>query len=140
VATAVTAIDAAPEMIDIARGRVAATNVRFEVAEVFSWQAPARFDTVFVAFWLSHVPASRFEQFWRQLRGLVAEQGRVLLVDEHADVRGKEAYAEGSGEMGPAAASRRFQAPPGQSLRPSRPAVSPAAPARLAEPHPPGRP
>ena len=98
-ATAVTAIDAAPEMIDIARGRVTAANVRFEVADVYSWQAPARFDTVFFAFWLSHVPASRFEQFWRQLRGLVAEQGRVLLVDEHPDVRGKEAYAEGSGEI-----------------------------------------
>ena len=98
-ATAVTAIDAAPEMIDIARGRVTAANVRFEVADVFCWQAATRFNTVFFAFWLSHVPASRFEQFWRQLRGLVAGHGRVLFVDEHPDVRGKEAYAEGSGEI-----------------------------------------
>ncbi len=44
------------------RGRVKAANVRFEVADVFSWAAAARFDTVFFAFWLSHVPASRFEQ------------------------------------------------------------------------------
>ena len=61
-ASTVTAIDAAPEAVDIARGRVKAANVRFEVADVFSWAAAARFDTVFFAFWLSHVPASRFEQ------------------------------------------------------------------------------
>lgn len=98
-ATAVIAIDAAPEMIGIARGRVTATNVRFEVADVFSWTAAARFDTVFFAFWLSHVPASRFEQFWCQLHGLVTEQGRVLFVDEHPDVHDKEAYAAGSDEI-----------------------------------------
>ena len=98
-ATAVTAIDAAPEMIEIARGRVTAANVRFEVADVFSWAAAARFDTVFFAFWLSHVPASRSGQFWRQLRGLATGQGRVLFVDEHPDVRGKETYAAGSGEI-----------------------------------------
>ena len=98
-AATVTAIDAAPEMIDIARGRVTAANVRFEVADVFSWAAQARFDTIFFAFWLSHVPASRFGQFWQQLHGLVTEQGRVLFVDEHPDVRGKEAYAAGSGEI-----------------------------------------
>lgn len=98
-ATAVTAIDAAPEMIGIARGRVTAANVRFEVADVFTWTAAERFDTVFFAFWLSHVPASRFERFWQQLRGLVTEQGRVLFVDEHPDARGKEAYAPGSDEI-----------------------------------------
>jgi 2-polyprenyl-3-methyl-5-hydroxy-6-metoxy-1,4-benzoquinol methylase len=98
-ASTVTAIDAAPEAIDIARGRVNAANVRFEIADVFSWAAAARFDTVFFAFWLSHVPASRSEQFWRQLRGLVAMHGRVLFVDEHPDARGKEAYAAGSDEI-----------------------------------------
>jgi 2-polyprenyl-3-methyl-5-hydroxy-6-metoxy-1,4-benzoquinol methylase len=98
-ASTVTAIDAAPEAVEIARGRVKAANVRFEVADVFSWQAATRFDTIFFGFWLSHVPASHFEQFWRQLRGLVAEHGRVLLVDEHPDVRGKEAYAAGSDEI-----------------------------------------
>ena len=98
-AATVTAIDAAPEMIDIARGRVTAANVRFEVADVFTWQAAAWFDTIFFAFWLSHVPASRFGQFWRQLRALVTGHGRVLFVDEHPDARGKEDYAAGSDEI-----------------------------------------
>ncbi len=47
---------------------------------MFCWQPAARFDTVFFAFWLSHVPASRFGQFWRQLRGLLTRQGQVLYV------------------------------------------------------------
>jgi 2-polyprenyl-3-methyl-5-hydroxy-6-metoxy-1,4-benzoquinol methylase len=98
-ASAVTAIDAAPEAIGIARSRVTAANVRFEVADMFSWTVPARFDTVFFAFWLSHVPATRFEQLWRRLRGIITEHGRVLLVDEHADVRGKEEYIVGSDEI-----------------------------------------
>jgi 2-polyprenyl-3-methyl-5-hydroxy-6-metoxy-1,4-benzoquinol methylase len=98
-ASTVTAIDAAPEMVDIARGRVTAANVRFEVADVFCWASAARYDTIFFAFWLSHVPASRFGQFWRQLRGLVTGQGRMLFVDEHQDARGKEAYVAGSDEI-----------------------------------------
>jgi 2-polyprenyl-3-methyl-5-hydroxy-6-metoxy-1,4-benzoquinol methylase len=98
-ASTVTAIDAAPEAVEIARGRVKAANVRFEVADVFTWEAAGRFDIVFFAFWLSHVPASRFGQFWRQLRGLVAGPGRVLFVDEHPDVYGKEAYVAGSDEI-----------------------------------------
>ncbi len=98
-ASSVTAVDAAPEMVQIARARVSARNVRFVVADVFSWAPPGRFDMVFFAFWLSHVPASRFEQFWRLLRGLLTERGRVLFVDEHPDVRGKEAYVAGSAEV-----------------------------------------
>jgi 2-polyprenyl-3-methyl-5-hydroxy-6-metoxy-1,4-benzoquinol methylase len=95
----VTAMDAAPEMIQIARGRVGVPNVSFVAADVFSWVPQGRFDTVFFAFWLSHVPASRFEQFWRLLRGLLTGRGRVLFVDEHPDVRGKEAYVAGSTDV-----------------------------------------
>src|SRR5262249_49143644 len=98
-ASTVTAIDAAPGAIDMRGGRVSPAKARFESADVFSWAAAAGFDTVFFAFWLSHVPASRSEQFWRQLRGLVAMHGRVLFVDEHPDARGKEAYAAGSDEI-----------------------------------------
>ena len=91
-ADTVTAIDAAPEAIDIARERVRSANVSFEVADVFSWDPGARFDLIFFSAWLSHVPVSRFEQFWQSLRDLLAENGRVLFIDEHVDERGKEVY------------------------------------------------
>jgi 2-polyprenyl-3-methyl-5-hydroxy-6-metoxy-1,4-benzoquinol methylase len=98
-ADTVVAIDAAPEALAIAGDRVKSANVRFEVADVFSWTTDDRFDVVFFSAWLSHVPTSRFEQFWRILRRLLAEDGRVLFIDEHVDVREKEAYVPGADEI-----------------------------------------
>jgi 2-polyprenyl-3-methyl-5-hydroxy-6-metoxy-1,4-benzoquinol methylase len=98
-ADAVTAIDAAPEAVAIARGRVRSGRVSYEVADVFSWDPGARFDVIFFSAWLSHVPASRFGQFWQLLARLLAENGRVLFIDEHIDERGKEAYVAGRDEV-----------------------------------------
>jgi SAM-dependent methyltransferase len=102
----VTAIDAAPEAVAIARDRVRAANVRFEVADVFAWPTGApgegggsRFDVIFFSAWLSHVPASRFEPFWSLLRELLADGGRVLFIDEHVDERGKEVYLPGRDDV-----------------------------------------
>jgi demethylmenaquinone methyltransferase/2-methoxy-6-polyprenyl-1,4-benzoquinol methylase len=98
-AESVLAIDAAPEMLTIARERVRADNVEFEVADVFAWQPNRRFDVVFFSAWLSHVPTARFDDFWRLLRALLAPGGRVLFLDEHPDERGKEAYLPGADEV-----------------------------------------
>lgn len=98
-ADTVTAIDAAPEVIEIARARVRAAKVTFEVADVFSWTPSAQFDVVFFSAWLSHVPMSRFEQFWQLLRRLLVVGGRVLFIDEHVDVRDKESYVADRDEI-----------------------------------------
>ena len=98
-ADTVTAVDAAPEALAIARERVPAPNVRFEVADVFSWRAGRRFDVIFFSAWLSHVPADRFDSFWQLLRELLTDGGRVLFVDEHVDERDKEAYVAGRAEI-----------------------------------------
>ena len=99
VADTVTAIDAAPEVVEIARGRVRSAKVRFEVADVFSWEPDAHFDVIFFSAWLSHVPTSRFEEFWQLLQGLLAADGRVLFIDEHVDEREKETYLAGREEI-----------------------------------------
>lgn len=99
VADTVLALDAAPETITIARRRAGSANVEFEVADVFSWTARERFDVVFFSAWLSHVPTNRFGRFWVLLRDLLAEDGRVLFIDEHVDERGKESYVRGAGEI-----------------------------------------
>ena len=98
-ADTVTAIDAAPEMVAIARDRVRLASVSFEVADVFSWDPGTRFDVIFFSAWLSHVPASRFGQFWQLLRSLLAGDGRVLFIDEPVDERGKETYVAGQDEV-----------------------------------------
>jgi demethylmenaquinone methyltransferase/2-methoxy-6-polyprenyl-1,4-benzoquinol methylase len=54
---------------------------------------------IFFSAWLSHVPMSRFQQFWHSLRDLLAEDGRVLFIDEHVAERGKESYVSGREEI-----------------------------------------
>jgi demethylmenaquinone methyltransferase/2-methoxy-6-polyprenyl-1,4-benzoquinol methylase len=92
-----TAVDAAPEVLEIARGRVPAAD--FQVADVFSYRPGRRFDVVFFSAWLSHVPADRFEEFWETVAGLLADGGRVLFIDEHVDEAGKEAYVADRDEV-----------------------------------------
>jgi trans-aconitate methyltransferase len=98
-AQSLTAIDAAPEMIALARQQVTAGNVTFVTADILTWPAPRRFDTIFFAFWLSHVPASAFGRFWPLLRSTLASGGRVQFVDDQPAAAALETYVEGSGEV-----------------------------------------
>lgn len=59
-----TALDAAAEMLAIASARINDERVRFIQEDVFSWRSDRRYDVVFFGFWLSHVPAERFDSFW----------------------------------------------------------------------------
>jgi len=83
---AVTAVDASPEVIAINRGRVPATNVTYVQADVFAF-APedARYDCVFMSFWLSHVPHARFDAFWAMVRRALAPGGFAYVVDSAHD-------------------------------------------------------
>jgi len=65
-----------------------------KVADIFAWQpsALACFDTVFIAFWLSHVPSARWEAFLSSLVPWLAPQGRILVVHEHVRQREKEQH------------------------------------------------
>jgi SAM-dependent methyltransferase len=92
-----TALDAAPEMLAEARSRVPARVVDYVLADVFGWRPPRRYDTVFFAFWLSHLPPDRFAEFWMLLRDWLAPGGRVLFVDEHPSEAGKEVYPDPDG-------------------------------------------
>ena len=81
-AATVTAVDAAPEMLERARERVGGGAVRFVQADLFSWRPDRRYDTVFFGFWLSHVPPDRFDDFWRLVEGCLAPAGRVFFMDD----------------------------------------------------------
>jgi SAM-dependent methyltransferase len=81
-ASALTAVDAAPEMLAIARARVDRPDVRFVEADLFDWAPPERYDAVFFSAWLSHVPPQRFEAFWALVAACLAEHGRVFFIDE----------------------------------------------------------
>ncbi|MEV5894893.1 class I SAM-dependent methyltransferase [Nonomuraea fuscirosea] len=82
-ATDVTAVDASPEMLAIARARTADDErVRFVQADLFGWRPDRRYDVVFFGFWLSHVPAERFPAFWSLVADCLEPEGRVFFVDD----------------------------------------------------------
>ena len=84
-AESVTAVDASPEVIAINRGRVGASNVRYVEADLFAWRPQARYDCVFMSFWLSHVPHARFAAFWAMVGDALAPGGFAYVVDSAHD-------------------------------------------------------
>ncbi|MFE4538855.1 class I SAM-dependent methyltransferase [Streptomyces scopuliridis] len=81
-ARSVTAVDASAEVLALARARTASPGVRFVQADVFEWQPPRRYDTVFFAFWLSHVPPARLPGFWNAVAAALAPGGRAVFIDD----------------------------------------------------------
>ncbi|MFD3505672.1 class I SAM-dependent methyltransferase [Streptomyces sp. NPDC058678] len=81
-ARSLTAVDASPEVLGIAQERAGFPNVRFAQADVFRWQPPRRFDAVFFAFFLSHVPLSRLRAFWDTVAAALAPDGKAVFIDE----------------------------------------------------------
>jgi 2-polyprenyl-3-methyl-5-hydroxy-6-metoxy-1,4-benzoquinol methylase len=65
----VLAIDASPEAIALNENRVRTSIVVYQLADVFSWWPTTAFDVVFFSLWLSHVPRTRFDAFWRMVEG-----------------------------------------------------------------------
>jgi demethylmenaquinone methyltransferase/2-methoxy-6-polyprenyl-1,4-benzoquinol methylase len=81
----VTAVDASPEVIAINRGRVGAPNVRYVQADLFGFAPEGTYDCVFMSFWLSHVPASRFAGFWDMVRSALVPGGFAWVIDSAHD-------------------------------------------------------
>jgi SAM-dependent methyltransferase len=76
-----TVIDSSPESLELNRKRVGRPDVRYVVADLFTWQPLGTYEVVFFSFWLSHVPRSRFSDFWSLVRSCLAPGGRVFLID-----------------------------------------------------------
>lgn len=82
-ATAVTALDASPEMLEIAAARTRpARHISFARANLFTWTPDRRYDFIFFGFWLSHVPPERFASFWSAVAAALTPTGRVMFVDD----------------------------------------------------------
>ncbi len=108
----VTAVDAAEEMLALNRERVKAANVRYILADVFSWKPGRQFDLVFFAFWLSHVPRDRFAAFWQLVGDSLADNGRVFFIDEldTGRARGAETRVDGDAVLRVLEDGRQFRA------------------------------
>jgi len=104
-ARSVTAVDASAEVLALARARTAPHAVRFVEADLFAWRPPRRYDTVFFAFWLSHVPPARLPAFWDTVATALAPGGRAVFVD---DGPGAAAHEEVLADQPAPAALRRL--------------------------------
>jgi SAM-dependent methyltransferase len=106
----VTAVDAAPEMLALAKARAGADRVRFIQADLFTWRPDRRYDVVFIGFFLSHVPAERFASFWSLVADSLSPRGRVFFADD--------AYRTPAELVeGPASATIRREVPDGSAYR-----------------------
>lgn len=77
----VTAVDASPEVIELARAGLDDPKVDYVRADLFAWEPLVSYDVCFFAFWLSHVPEARFEAFWAKVERALRPEGRVFCVD-----------------------------------------------------------
>ena len=85
-ATHLTAIDGSAETLAINARRLGVSpRVRYVEGDLFQWRPSGRYDTVFFSFWLSHVPASRFDAFWEFVAACLAPGGRVFFLDSLRD-------------------------------------------------------
>lgn len=80
-ATSVTAVDASPEVLAINATRVDSDRVHYIREDLFEWNPRERFDFVFFGFWLSHVPADRFDLFWLKVQASLNPSGKVFFID-----------------------------------------------------------
>ena len=80
-----TVVDSSPEVLALNQRRVGRSDVDYVVADLFAWKGDSHFDVVFFSFWLSHVPRSRFAEFWSLVASWLRPSGRAFLIDNRND-------------------------------------------------------
>jgi ubiquinone/menaquinone biosynthesis C-methylase UbiE len=78
----ITAVDAAPEMLEINARKVGSARVHYRLADLFTWEPDRQYDLVFCAFWLSHVPPDALNAFLATLRRALRPGGYLVIVDQ----------------------------------------------------------
>jgi SAM-dependent methyltransferase len=81
-------------MLELNREKHPDRAITYEVVDVFGLAATHDFDAVFFGFFLSHVPPSRFDDFWEIVEGLLAPGGRAFFVDEGRHFEWREDWVD----------------------------------------------
>ena len=81
----ITAIDASPEVIEINRSKLQSGRVEYIQADLFAWEPEREYDLVAFAFWLSHVPPERLDDFLAKVYRALRPGGRIFMVDSRLD-------------------------------------------------------
>jgi len=84
-AARLTIVDGSAEALAINQARLHSGSVQYLEANLFDWQPPLEYDLVFFSFWLSHVPESVFNDFWRLVRACLSPAGQVFFIDSRRE-------------------------------------------------------
>jgi Trans-aconitate methyltransferase len=79
----VTAVDAAPEMLDIARKKLGEERIKYQQADLFQWEPTQKYDLVFFANWLSHVPPEALDVFLSKVQQTARPGGWIAMIDQY---------------------------------------------------------
>ena len=77
----ITAIDISPESILLNKKKLKSPKVKYKKLDLFEWEPEAEYDFVFLAFWLSHVPPQKLDDFLEKVGRSVKSGGRIFIVD-----------------------------------------------------------
>lgn len=91
----ITAVDAAPEMLEIVRQKLGDDNITYKQADLFHWQPDRQYDLVYFGFWLSHVPPESLDNFLATVAKAVAPGGRLIILDQYAPTAADSQVAKG---------------------------------------------
>ena len=85
-ARSLTVLDGSPEMLDMNRARLGAraTNVAYEVVDLFDWHPDREWDACAFGLWLCKVPDARIDGFMRTVAEALRPGGVVCCVDKAA--------------------------------------------------------
>jgi demethylmenaquinone methyltransferase/2-methoxy-6-polyprenyl-1,4-benzoquinol methylase len=82
ISTHITALDAAPEVLDINRSKLGdPTNIDYRQVDIFEWEPDHEYDLVIFCFWLSHVPPDQLEPFLHKVYRATKPGGQLFMVD-----------------------------------------------------------
>ncbi len=106
-ATSITGLDAAPEMLALARQRVPIATVRFVTGDAYALaNGLGAFDGAFAGFFLSHVPKAKLRPFVSQLNTRLEPGACVLFIDNRF-VDGSSSPIDGTDAAGNTYQERR---------------------------------
>ena len=83
----ITALDASPEMLELARQKLGVAHVQYQQVDLFQWKPEREYDLIFFANWLSHVPPHACGAFLRKIARAVRTGGALIILDQFAPTK-----------------------------------------------------
>lgn len=99
-ASALTAVDSSKEMLERCRSRLGTNpKIRYVVADFFDWFPDKEYDVVTFSFMISHVPASKLDEFVLKLSRCMRPGGKIFFVDQQPQAIKNEELDQPDGEV-----------------------------------------